>query len=241
MTDKIQILQDKIIYAKSIVVLTGAGVSQESGIRTFRGEDGLWNDFKPEELANYESFIKNPKTVWEWYEWRKSIIINSKPNPCHYGLSTIESKKNILIISQNVDGLHEEAGSKNLVELHGNIWETLCMKCKNIEKNKSLHIKIPPYCTLCNGLLRPNVVWFDEIIPMSKIENISENINNCDLFLILGTSGLVQPASSFGVHAKQKNKYVIEINTDNTPNKQFYDLHIANKVGEVFSSLNYDF
>lgn len=241
MTDKIQILQDKIIHSKSIVVLTGAGVSQESGISTFRGEDGLWNDFKPEELANYGSFIKSPKIVWDWYEWRKDIIMNAQPNACHYGLSRIESKKNILIVSQNVDGLHEEAGSKNLIELHGNIWETICIKCMDVQKEKSLHKDIPPDCSLCNGLLRPNVVWFDEIIPASKIDNISEKINHCDLFLILGTSGLVQPASLFGVYAKQKNKYVIEINLDDTPNNHFYDLHITDKVGEVFNSLNYDF
>jgi NAD-dependent deacetylase len=241
MSDEFRTLQEKLIQSQSIVVLTGAGVSQESGIRTFRGEDGLWNDYRPEELANYESFIKDPTTVWEWYEWRKKIIIDSRPNHCHYGLSTIESKKQLSIVSQNVDGLHDEAGSKNLIELHGNIWETLCIQCKNIHKHKSLHKKIPPYCSLCNGLLRPNVVWFDEIIPMPKIESISQKINNCDLFLILGTSGLVQPASWFGMYAKQRDKYVIEINIDITPNNQFYDLHIQDKVGEVFSRLNYDF
>jgi len=239
-------MEEKILEAKKIIdnasnvtVLSGAGISAESGIPTFRGEDGLWKNFRPEDLATPEAFSKDPKLVWEWYEWRRKLIKDSKPNPGHYALADLEQQvADYTLITQNIDGLHQMAGSRNIVEMHGNLWQIRCTNCGNIEQNFEVPFKeLPPLCKDCNSLGRPNIVWFGEMIPMPIIDKSLTSIENCQVMLIIGTSGVVEPAASMGLVAKQTGKTVIEINLETTPNSNFYDLSINGKSGEILPQI----
>jgi NAD-dependent deacetylase len=239
-------MEDRIKEAKAIIkstsnitVLTGAGISQESGIPTFRGEEGLWRKFRSEELATQEAFQRDPKLVWEWYDWRRSLVKEAKPNPGHYALVNLENEKpNFTLITQNIDGLHQLAGSRNIIEMHGNLWQIKCTSCGIIEQNHDVPLKeIPPICKNCGALGRPNVVWFGEIIPMSIIDKILLSIDQCQVMLIIGTSGVVEPAASMGLVAKHTGKTVIEVNIEPTPNSSLYDLTILGKSGEMLPML----
>jgi len=235
------ILETKDLIDKSgkVTVMTGAGISAESGIQTFRGQQGLWNNFKPEELATPQAFWKDPKLVWEWYDWRRKTIGEAKPNPGHYALVELEGQKsNFNLITQNVDGLHQIAGSKNVIEIHGNIWKIRCTKCGEIETNFDVPLKeIPPTCSKCGDMGRPNVVWFGEMIPMDVIDKSLNVIEECDVLLIVGTSGIVEPAASMGIIAKEAGKKVVEINLEDTPSSPLYDIRIRKKSGEVLPLL----
>ncbi len=231
----------KLKSAKSVAVLTGAGISAESGVPVFRGEEGLWNKFRPEELANLDSFMKNPKLVWEWYSFRKKLIKDVRPNPGHYALVKLEQYfPDFTLITQNIDNLHCIAGSKNICELHGNIMHNRCVDCSRsfsdieIDFGKD-EIKLPQ-CT-CGGLIRPDVVWFGEPLPEKEINLAFNAAINCDLFLAIGTSAVVQPAASLPLEAKQANAYVIEINCTSTIISQFIDECILGKSGEVLPKL----
>ena len=236
-----EILEAKRLIDDStnIVALTGAGISAESGIPTFRGESGLWKNFRSEDLATPEAFSKNPKLVWEWYEWRRKIVSEAKPNPGHFALAELEDQISVFtLITQNIDGLHQLAGSRNIIEMHGNLWQVRCTKCGKIETNHEVPIKqLPPLCGHCNSIGRPNIVWFGEIIPMAVIDRALVAIEQCDVMLIVGTSGVVEPAASLGLIAKQTGKPVIEINLEQTPNSGLYDLSILGKSGEILPLL----
>lgn len=235
----IQKARELIAGAANICVLTGAGISQESGIPTFRGEDGLWRQYRAEELATPEAFYKDPKLVWEWYDSRREIISKAKPNPAHYALAELEEKTPAFsLITQNIDGLHRLAGSKNIVEIHGNIWQTRCTLTGVVEENHDVPLKeLPPKCAETGELARPNVVWFGEMIPAAVIDQCLNFIESCELMLIIGTSALVQPAASMGVAAKQRGKPVIELNLDPTPNTGFYDITLQGKAGEILPQI----
>jgi NAD-dependent deacetylase len=237
--DKIKEAKEIIDKASNITVLTGAGISAESGIPTFRGEDGLWRKFRSEELATPEAFQKDPKLVWEWYDWRRSIVKEARPNPGHYALAQMENEKpNFTLITQNIDGLHQLAGSRNIIEMHGNLWQIRCTRCGVIEQNHDAPLKeLPPKCKNCGGLGRPNVVWFGEIIPMSVIDSALIATEKCQVMLIVGTSGVVEPAASIGLVAKHTGKTVIEVNLETTPNSSLYDLSILGKSGEILPML----
>jgi len=234
--------EEKIIEAKEIIescasltVLTGAGISAESGVPTFRGKDGLWRNFRSEQLATPDAFWDNPKLVWEWYDWRRAAIKEAKPNPGHFALAELESqKKSMTLITQNIDGLHQMAGSKNILEIHGNIWQVRCTKCGDIKQNHRVPLEeMLPRCELCGEIGRPNVVWFGEIIPMEVIDSSLKAIEECDVMLIVGTSGVVEPAASLGLVAKQTGKKVIEINLESTTNSPLFDLTLLGKSGEI--------
>lgn len=231
--------QKLINDSASITVLTGAGVSAESGIPTFRGENGLWRNFRSEDLATPEAFSRDPKLVWEWYEWRRKIIKDAKPNPGHYALWELENQvPNFTLITQNIDGLHQLAGSRNIIEMHGNLWQVRCTGCARIEPNYEVPLKeLPPVCPQCRAVARPNIVWFGEIIPASVIDSALIAIETCNVMLIVGTSGVVEPAASLGLIAKQAGKPVIEINLEHTPNSGLYDLRISGKSGEILPLL----
>ena len=235
MYEKISRAADLIDRASNITVLTGAGISEESGIPTYRGEGGLWRDFRAEDLATPEAFQNDPKLVWEWYEWRREIVKEAKPNYAHYALAELEDHKpNFNLITQNIDGLHKLAGSRNIIELHGNIWQTRCTRCAIIEQNLDVPLKeLPPRCNNCGAIVRPNIVWFGEVIPMPLIDKALIAIEQCELMLIVGTSGVVEPAASMGLVAKQTGKTVIEVNVVPTINTNFYDLNILGKSGEI--------
>jgi NAD-dependent deacetylase len=176
-----------------VVVLTGAGVSADSGIPTFRGAGGLWRDFRPEELATPEAFRRDPALVWEWYEWRRDLIRKALPNAAHEALARLEEA---VVVTQNVDGLHARAGSRDIVELHGNIFRVRCTREGTIRDRREPFAKMPPHCE-CGALLRPDVVWFGEMLPEDAIARAVGAIQSADLLLVIGTSGVVYPAAGF--------------------------------------------
>ena len=239
MEDKIKEAKAIIDNASSITVLTGAGISAESGIPTFRGEDGLWRKFRSEELATQEAFQRDPKLVWEWYDWRRGLVKEAMPNPGHYALVNLENEKtNFTLVTQNIDGLHQLTGNRNIIEMHGNLWQIRCTSCGVVEENHDVPLKeIHPKCKNCDALGRPNVVWFGEMIPMPIIDNILIAIDKCQVMLIVGTSGIVEPAASMGLVAKHTGKTVIEVNLETTPNSSHYDISILGKSGEILPML----
>jgi NAD-dependent deacetylase len=235
------ILQDTIKaiqHSKKIVVLTGAGISAESGVPTFRGNEGLWKNFRPEELATPFAFQNNPKLVWEWYDWRRNLIKPLKPNAGHDVIASIEQKKsNFNLITQNVDGLHQKAGSKKCLELHGNIWKTRCTDEGKVLDNLESPLKtIPPMCE-CGAMLRPHIVWFGESLPEDVIQSSFKAVEECDLMLVVGTSAVVQPAASLPGIAKNSGAYVIEVNAEKTPISSIVDDSYIDKAGKILPLL----
>jgi NAD-dependent deacetylase len=191
--------------ARYVVVLTGAGVSAESRIPTFReAQTGLWAKYSPEELATPQAFRRNPKLVWEWYTWRRELVAGAKPNPGHLALGELEQRvPQFTLITQNVDGLHQRAGSRSVIELHGNLNRTNCFEERNIVDSWPPTTELPPRCPRCGGHLRPDVVWFGESLPAQALHTAFEAARQCDLFFSIGTSALVQPAASLPYEALQ--------------------------------------
>ncbi|MCS7283710.1 MAG: NAD-dependent deacylase [Anaerolineae bacterium] len=218
----------------SIVALTGAGVSAESGVPTFRGPEGLWRTFRPEDLATPEAFARNPTLVWEWYDWRRRRIAACQPNPAHRVLAEMEATlPDFILITQNVDGLHQAAGSRKVLELHGNIWRVRCTRCGKVVEDRRVPLpEIPPHCA-CGGLLRPDVVWFGEPLPTDVLQQAWEAAKRCRCMLIIGTSALVQPAASLPVIAKQSGAYLVEVNVADTPLTSLADEVLRGPAGEV--------
>lgn len=213
---------------RRVAVLTGAGISAESGIPTFRGPSGLWNNFRPEELATPEAFERDPKVVWEWYEWRRGLIRETQPNAAHHALVELEQATTTTIVTQNVDGLHRRAGSRNIVELHGNIFRVRCTAERKVFERNDPFAELPPRCT-CGGLLRPDIVWFGEMLDPEDIDNAVKTIEECDLLLIVGTSALVYPAAGLSAHLRHGKS--IEINPEATPLSTSCDFALAEKAG----------
>ena len=205
--------------ARHIAVLTGAGISAESGVPTFReAQTGLWAQYDPLELATPEAFRRNPKLVWQWYEWRRGLVSKAQPNPGHLALAQLELKvERFTLITQNVDGLHQRAGSRNVVELHGNINRTKCFDEEVVIESWEETGAAPPRCPRCGGLLRPDVVWFGEMLPQRALALAVETASWCDVFFSIGASALVQPAASLPYTALERGAVVIEINPDETP------------------------
>jgi NAD-dependent deacetylase len=231
-------LQEKLKSAKKVVVLTGAGVSAESGVPTFRGEGGLWRKYRPEELATPYAFQKDAKLVWEWYDWRRGLIAPLEPNPGHNSIAQMEEfYPDFALVTQNIDGLHKKAGSRSIIELHGNIWRVRCTQEGTITENKEVPLKeIPPYCQ-CGALLRPDVVWFGESLPPEAIEQSFELSQNCELMFVVGTSAVVQPAASLPVVAKQSGAYVVEVNMEPTPISSTVDQSFFGPAGKIMPIL----
>ncbi len=238
--DPLEFSRAKKAYNQSqkVCVLTGAGVSAESGVPTFRGTDGLWKNYNPMELATLEAFRRDPVLVWEWYQWRRQLIRKCAPNPSHFAISQMEKEKeHFLLITQNVDGLHKKAGSSKVVEIHGNIWEVKCMSCGANFMEEGDFEKLPPECGKCSSFLRPNVVWFGESIPREALETSIEALSSCDLLIVAGTSGYVQPAASFAQMAAKNKAVVMEVNIEKTPNAELVDHFFLGKSGEILSAL----
>jgi len=231
-------LIERLKTARSIAVLTGAGVSAESGVPTFRGESGLWKKFRPEELANFNAFMANPELVWEWYNWRRKLISEVKPNPGHFALAQLEQlKPEFVLITQNVDNLHHLAGNEKVYELHGNIMRSRCVDCNKIITNLNPEITTKiPRCA-CGGLLRPDVVWFGEMLPAHVIELAFQAARESEVFLTVGTSAQVQPAASLPIEALRNGAYVVEINFEPTVISHVVDESILGKSGEVLPQL----
>jgi NAD-dependent deacetylase len=192
---------------QSVVVFTGAGVSAESGIPTFRGSGGLWRNFRAEDLATPAAFARDPKLVWEWYEWRRGLIREAQPNAAHRAIARLPDP---LVVTQNVDGLHERAGSRDIVELHGNIFRARCVRERKTIQAREPFDEVPPRCT-CGALLRPDIVWFGETLPAGAMERAGAAIAAADLLLVIGTSGVVYPAAGLVALARGLS---IEINPE---------------------------
>jgi len=232
-------LVEQLRAAHHTVALTGAGVSQESGLRTFRdAQSGLWAQYKPHELASPEAFRRDPKRVWDWYAWRREAIKAVRPNPGHYALVEIEERTpQFTLITQNVDGLHRMAGSRNLLELHGNIQRVRCADCNTFTDTWDDDSEAVPRCKVCDGLLRPDVVWFGEALPRHQLEAAMEAARSCDVFFSIGTSGVVQPASSLAFAAHNRGAAVVEINAEPTPLTSKADYVFQGKSGELLPRL----
>ena len=237
-------LLHKLSLAEKIVLFTGAGVSAGSGIPTFRGNDGIWKKMKPEELANFDAFIKNPDLVWEWYLHRKKIMTSINPNAGHIAIMELEKYFSVVnVITQNIDNLHFRAGSKNVFELHGNIERNFCIGCKTLYSNDQLFAIIDkknnrtPHCITCNGLIRPDVVWFGESLQENIWKGAVTSVKQCDVFFSVGTSSIVYPAASLIEIARQYSAYIVEVNTESTEMSYYADECIIAKSEDFFPLL----
>jgi len=224
---------------RRLVVLTGAGVSAESGVPTFRGAGGLWRQYRAEDLATPEAFARDPKLVWEWYDWRRSVVASCAPNPAHHILARWEkSFDGFLLATQNVDGLHAAAGSRLMVELHGNIWRLRCVREEKTWEDRSVPLpEIPPRCPSCGALARPDIVWFGEALPEEAIGRLSEAVEECGAFLSVGTSAVVYPAAAFAGIAQSHGAAVIEINPEVTPATRRSAVSIRGAAGMVLPQI----
>ncbi len=230
---------DAILNSKYLTALTGAGVSAESGIPTFRGKDGLWNRYRPEELATPQAFSRNPQLVWEWYAWRMKLVFDAKPNPAHYAFAELE-RLGILkvLITQNVDDLHERAGSKKVLHLHGSLRIVRCTECGS-EYRVEEAPKVPPLpsCSFCGGLLRPGVVWFGEMLPRDVLDMAFAEVERSDVIIVAGTSAVVQPAASLPLIVKRSGGVIIEVNPSETPLTNIADVKLRMPAGEALSRM----
>lgn len=237
---EIDTLVPRLKAARRVVALTGAGISAESGVPTFRGEEGLWRKFRAEDLANPTAFQRDPVLVWEWYDWRRGLMAEKAPNPGHRALAAWETRfPEFLLITQNIDGLHRAAGSSHVLELHGNIWKTRCTAEGTLRDNRDTPLpEIPPLCPACGAPLRPHVVWFGESLDADIIHAAFEQSRRCDLMFVVGTSAVVQPAASLPLTAAQAGATIVEINPEETPLTPYADVSLRGAAGEVLPALD---
>lgn len=232
-------LIQKLAGVQRVTVLTGAGVSAESGVPTFRdAQTGLWAQYRPEELATPRAFKRNPRLVWEWYEWRRKLVAGAKPNPAHLALVEAEELfRDFHLITQNVDGLHQRAGSRKVIELHGNITRTKCFDEETVISSWADTSDVPPKCPNCGGRLRPDVVWFEEALPEKEMELAAQASVACEVFLSIGTSAVVYPAAALPTEALRSGAVVVEINPQPTPLTAQAHFVLAGAAGVVLPQL----
>ncbi len=229
-------IADKLKQAEKIVFVTGAGISQESGIPTFRGKDGLWRKYDAMQLATIDAFYENPKLVWEWYEERRKNILAAKPNAGHVTIANLEKYKQVRVLTQNIDGLHQRAGSSQVYELHGSIITIKCTVCDFKEKIAGNFSELPPICK-CGKMLRPDVVWFGEALPQDVWGEAMMQANSCNLMFVVGTSLAVSPANLLPVYAKQNGAAIVEVNPEETPMSKSMDLSIRSASAKALPEL----
>lgn len=231
-------LVEKLAAAESVAALTGAGVSAESGVPTFRDAmTGLWEQFRAEDLATPEAFRRDPQLVWDWYQWRRCLVSEVEPNPGHVALAAMQNRfRKFSLITQNVDDLHQRAGSRDVISLHGSLSETRCFACGLVAE--SFHTESsPPKCAECGGWLRPGVVWFGEALPPAALESAMLASAECDVFLCIGTSGLVYPAAGLPQLALENGATVVEINSQETPLSADADFFLQGPSGKILPQL----
>jgi NAD-dependent deacetylase len=224
--------------ARSLVVSTGAGMSKESGIPTFRdAPNALWENYDPMQLATREGFESDPPLVWRWYTDRRKMIAKAKPNPGHKAIAELETLiGEVVVITQNIDNLHREAGSTTMIEVHGNIFRYKCFDREHPVESLPKSGDIPPRCE-CGSFLRPDVVWFGEMLPENAIAQAYRALSKCDTMLVVGTSGTVFPAAGFPSVAKQAGAKIIEVNPEETPVTLEADLFLRGPAGEILPEL----
>ena len=228
--------ENKLKNAQKIVFVTGAGISQESGIPTFRGKDGHWRKHDPMKLATIDAFYEDPKLVWEWYEDRRKNILAAQPNPGHKAIAELEKYANVVVLTQNIDNLHQRAGSNNVLELHGSIIRIKCTVCDFNDEITSTFEKLPPMCK-CGEMLRPDVVWFGEGLPQDVWGEAIKHANSCDLMVIAGTSLVVSPANTLPMYARQNNSTLIEVNPEQTIMTSDMDLSLQTSSAKALPEL----
>lgn len=239
--DLIQQAAHALHNATTITILTGAGVSKESGVPTFRDAmEGLWAQYDPQELATPYAFQRNPKLVWDWYQWRRELVARAQPNPGHVALAELQQlKRQVHLVTQNVDALHEQAGSRDVIHLHGNIARNKCFDdCQGSPTLIDLESledsdDSPPKCPHCGAWVRPDVVWFGEMLPAAAIHTASDHSEACDVLLVVGTSGLVSPASQLPGLAKRSGATIIEVNPDYSMITRLADIKLEGGSGEM--------
>ncbi len=255
MTEAIEALRQALNEAQTVVALTGAGVSAESGIPTFRGPNGLWRNYSPEKLATIEAFERDPKLVWEWYDWRRGLIRKAGPNAGHRALRELDRRKsgeasggrqtgrvpvgqsNFTLVTQNVDGLHDRAGSVNILKLHGDIWTVRCTGCGTVDRNDQVPLDpLPPRCR-CGALLRPGVVWFGEPLPVEEWEQALSASQSAHVFLVIGTSAIVYPAAGLAQVARAGGARLAVINPEPTPLDAMADWVLRGPSGDILGRL----
>jgi len=242
MNRELEAARDAIADATALAVLTGAGISAESGIPTFRDAlTGLWERFRPEELATPEAFLANPKLVWDWYAWRREKVGSAAPNPGHRALAAIEAAcasrgADFTLVTQNVDGLHQAAGSRHVVELHGSIRRVKCFDHGHAALAWEEGGEVPA-CARCGSLLRPDVVWFGEMLPPDALAAAFAAARTCDVFLCVGTSTVVEPAASLPFLALESGARVIEVNPQATPLSAQATLSLRGAAGQILPLL----
>ena len=231
-------LRERLARPGPILALTGAGVSAESGLATFRGPEGLWEGRDPLELATPEAFARDPVTVWRFYAWRRSMAAAAEPNGAHAALADLEHRReDFLLVTQNVDGLHERAGSRRVVRLHGSLWRLRCVAENREAEDLRVDLgELPPRCS-CGALLRPAVVWFGEALPQDAIETATRAAGAARVVVVAGTSGLVYPAAGLPEIARAAGAYVVEINPERTPLSAIADEHLRGPAGEILPAL----
>jgi NAD-dependent deacetylase len=238
MESVLRTVKSRLAEARSVAVLTGAGISADSGVPTFRGADGLWRNFRAEDLATPEAFAKDPRLVWEWYNWRRELIAAKQPNAAHLAIADWERRiDSFWLITQNVDGLHRAAGSEQLSEIHGNIWRVRCTTCGGIEENRDVPIPLLPLCRSCGGLLRPHIVWFGESLAAEDLQRSYHALKTCEVLVIVGTSGVVYPAAGFAPIAKASGAFVVEVNMDATPHSGLVDAALQGRAKDLVPEL----
>ena len=224
--------------ASSVAVLTGAGISAESGIPTFRGPGGLWRERRPEDLATPRAFARDPKLVWEWYDWRRSVVAQAQPNAGHIALAEIERRaRSFTLITQNVDGLHDRAGSRQVLKVHGDIWTIRCSSCGSEREDKRPSLPdLPPRCA-CGALERPGVVWFGEALPPDVWRRAEHAARTAQVLLVIGTSAVVYPAAGLVAQAQSSGARVVEINIAETPVSASVDESLRGPAAEILPQL----
>ncbi len=240
-TDAIQRLK----RAQHVCCMSGAGISAESGVPTFRGAGGFWAGRRAEDLATPEAFERNPEEVWQFYLWRRSQLLDKDPNPGHHALAEIEcAVPNFALITQNVDNLHQRAGSRNVIELHGNIWIDRCTACareNRPDQTPNAGAGSPrdqvPHCGECGRMMRPGVVWFGETLPRHAFAAAQEAAAQCDVMLVVGTSAVVQPAASLANWSQANGAAIIEINPDDTPLSPLVDIRFPRPAGQILPQI----
>lgn len=231
-------LIDKLKSSEKILFFTGAGISAESGIPTFRGNDGIWNKLNPNELANFNAFLRNPNLVWEWYQYRRKIIHETSPNAAHFAIVDFEKYyTDVAVVTQNVDNLHRRAGSKCVFELHGNIERNYCINCYSPFYDVQPDSNQVPKCIKCGGLIRPDVVWFGENLPQEIYNESEEKARFADICFVVGTSAVVYPAAYIPIIAKQSGAYIVEINIEQTDFSDSANISIKGKSGDVLPKI----
>jgi NAD-dependent deacetylase len=225
--------------AQRVAAVTGAGVSAESGVPTFRDAlTGLWSRYRPEELATPQAFRRDPRLVWEWYTWRRELIAGVQPNPGHFALAEMEHLIPLFtLITQNVDGLHQQAGSRKVIELHGNIQHNLCPAEGRRVRDWKQSDELPPRCPQCGAYLRPDVVWYGENLPAAALDEAMSAAREGQVFFSIGTSSLVQPAASLPLHALENGALLVEINPQQTPLSEMAHFCLRGASGRVLPAL----